>query len=396
LRSGGDQKAERKTRSASSYPAALACLLLLAIPISFAPAAGAAPTGTHRAAHAAIESKARKKKTPALPTIKMKLLGSVAPETPENGNARHGWLYTDGVRWAAYEPTAGTTRLIETIKNKTVERPDPEGCADGLIAVDGGEMLYSCEDPECPERERRCPLPSNNELTSSRYMVEDIGSGQQHSVAGEDTLPNRTPEGGFGGLGQIGSQWAEGGVGTHIGSVKFFLDWHTGQLVREEKEGSENSIENLSSPNLTQRLCKPITRPENTNEYKFSDYSPLAYEPPFAVVGPLGEPEMKVYVPLQLRKCNSGKRVLLPPGNGVQLGGRVLSWVGKGPYITQLYSQGNKWHGPYYKLLGLPPEVGGVFSFAQHTSNVVFVTINSGPGPAQVYLARLPWAKSVR
>lgn len=395
MRSGRDQKEERKTRSASSNAAAFACLLLLAIPISFAPTANAALAGTHRAAHAAIESKAKKKK-PVL-TITMKLLGSVPLGPLLNvPHVMQGWLHTDGVRWAAYEPTAGTTRLIETLKDKTVERPDPEGCSDGLIAVGGGEMLYSCEDTECPEHERSCPLPSNHDLASTRYVVEDIASGEQHPVVGEDTLPNQSPEAGIGELAQIGSQWAKGGMGTHIGSVKFFLNWHTGQLVREEKEGSENSIENLSSPNLTQRLCKPITRPENTNEYKFSDYSPLAYEPPFAVVGPLGEPEMKVYVPLQLRKCNSGKRVLLPSGNGVQLGGRVLSWVGKGPYITQLYSQGNKWHGPYYKLLGLPPEVGGVFSFVQHTSNVVFVTINSGPGPAQVYLARLPWARSAR
>ncbi|MFZ2050398.1 MAG: hypothetical protein WAU69_05640 [Solirubrobacteraceae bacterium] len=396
MRSGRPQKEQRKTRSIGSCLAALACLLLLAIPISFAPAANAVPVGKHRAARAAIERKARKKKKPVPPTIKLKLLGSVAPETPENGNARHGWLYTDGVRWAAYEPTAGTTRLIETIKNKTVERPDPEGCADGLIAVGGGEMLYSCEDPECPEHERSCPLPSNHDLASTRYVIEDIGSGEQHPVAGEDTLPNQSPEAGIGNLAQIGSQWAEGGIGTHIGGYNFFLDWHTGQLVREEQQGSEQSIENLSNPNLTQRLCKPITRPENTNEYKFSDYSPLAYEPPFAVVGPLGEPELKVYVPLQLRKCGSSKRVLLPPGNGVQLGGRVVSWVGKGPYVTQLHTSESAWHGPYYKLTGLPSEVGAKISFVQHTSNTVFVTIKSGPGSAQVYLARLPWTKSAR
>ncbi len=369
---------------------ALACLLLLAVATSLVPTAGAAPAGTHGAVHAAIASKARKKKQPTPPTIKMKLLGSVAPETPENANDQQGWLYTDGVRWAAYEATAGVTRLIETLKNKTIERPDPEGCADGLIALGGGEMLYRCEDPECPEHERRCSLPSNNKLTAARYIVEDIQSGEQHPVTGENALPDNGDEGGPSGLYQIGSQWAKGGIGGHFGGDEFFLNWHTGRLVWEREEASEENVENLSNPNLTQRLCKPITRPKNRGEYQSTAYAPVQYEPPFTVVGPLEEAE--AHVPLQLHKCGSGKRILLPPGGSAQLGGRVLSWVGNGPIVTPLYTNGRKWHGPYYKLGGLPPETGGVVSFVQHTLNMVFATLKPGLGPAQVYIARLPWA----
>ncbi|MGA8352806.1 MAG: hypothetical protein WB698_01385 [Solirubrobacteraceae bacterium] len=320
----------------------------------------------------------------------MKLLGSVAPETPENANDQQGWLYTDGVRWAAYEATAGVTRLIETLKNKTIERPDPEGCADGLIALGGGEMLYRCEDPECPEHERRCSLPSNNKLTAARYIVEDIQSGEQHPVTGENALPDNGDEGGPSGLYQIGSQWAKGGIGGHFGGDEFFLNWHTGRLVWEREEASEENVENLSNPNLTQRLCKPITRPKNRGEYQSTAYAPVQYEPPFTVVGPLEEAE--AHVPLQLHKCGSGKRILLPPGGSAQLGGRVLSWVGNGPIVTPLYTNGRKWHGPYYKLGGLPPETGGVVSFVQHTLNMVFATLKPGLGPAQVYIARLPWA----
>ena len=57
-------------------------------------------------------------------------------------------------------------------------------------------MLYSCEDPECPEREHICPLPSNNRLAAERYVVEDIGSGEQHPVVGENTLLDNGNEGG--------------------------------------------------------------------------------------------------------------------------------------------------------------------------------------------------------
>lgn len=357
----------------------------------FVPASDAATAGTHDAARAAVEGRGRKKKKPAPPTIKMKLLGSIAPEST-GVHIRQGWLHTDGVRWAAYEPTAGTTWLIETVKDQTIERPDPEGCADGLIAVGGGEMLYRCEDPECPEHEHHCPLPSDNKLAMERYVVEDIASGEQHPVAGENTLPNNTPEGGFSALGQIGSQWAEGGISTNVGGAGFFLNWHTGRLVWEEEEASENNVENLSNPSLTQRLCKPITRPENTGNFRSSVYALLEYEPPFAVVGPLGASEAYV-PPLQLRKCGSGRRILLPPGGSVQLGARVLSWAENDPYVTQLYAKGRKWHGPYYKLIGLPQERGTNLPFVRHTSSMVFATVEHGLGPAQVYLARLPWVR---
>lgn len=385
-----------RARPCGSYLAALACLLLLAAAVYFAPAAGAASAGTHRAAHAAAKGNAAKKKKPAPPTIKMKLLGSVAPESPF-GIGNSGWLHTDGVRWAAYEATAGITRLIDTVKNKTIERPDPEGCADGLIAVGGGEMLYSCEDPECPEHEHICPLPSNKRLAAERYVVEDIASGEQHPVAGENTLLDNGNEGGPSNLYQIGSQWAEGDIGSNEGSSTFFLNWHAGSFVSEDKAASEKEIENLSNPTLTQRLCKPITRLKNEDEYQSVAYSPLQYEPPFAVLGPLGLASDVSYVPLQLRKCGSVKRVLLAPGGSVQLGGRVLSWEGQEPYVTQLYAKGRKWHGPYYKLVGLPSEGSfGLITVVQHTSNMVFATLKPGLGPAEVYLARLPWARPAR
>lgn len=380
--------------------AIFASLFVLAGIASLAATADAATVGDHGDVPLAKQSatQARKKTKPAQPTIKMKLLGSVAPVSPGNGGERRGWLYTDGVRWAAYEPTVGVTRLIETVKNKAIERVDPEGCAEGLIAVGGGELLYSCEDPECLEHERVCPLPSNNRLTAARYVVEDIASGAQHPVAGENTLLDNGSEGGPSGLYEIGSQWAKGEVGSNAGAYKFFLNWHTGRFVRES-EGSEDNIENLSSSNLTQPLCKPIKRPANEAEYyKSSAYSPLEYEPPFAVVGPLGTASEVSYVPLQLRKCGSRKSVLLPVGGGVQLGGRLLSWVGNDPYITQLHAKGRKWHGLYYKLVGLPSKniAFGLLGLVQHTSSMVFATVQSGPTGAQIYLAHLPWVSPIR
>ncbi len=81
------------------------------------------------------------------PAIRLKLIGT-----------SYSRVYTDGVRWAVYEPTEGVTRIMDTVRGTSTTRPDPEGCAGGLVAVGGGEMLYDCSDPECPEAADVCLL----------------------------------------------------------------------------------------------------------------------------------------------------------------------------------------------------------------------------------------------
>jgi hypothetical protein len=190
-------------RKGSTYIAL--CGLLVACTIVVPASAGAA---TSRAR--ATSSKAKQMTSAKLGSIHMKLLGTT--------NSAADFL-TDGVRWATYEPTEGVTRFMDTVTGHTINRPDPEGCTGGLLAIGGGEVMYECDDPECPGQERSCkfkiPNASYSErLVSRRYVVENIVSGDQHVVPGTNRVvvgAERTFE-----LDTVGSQWA-GGIESNDG-----------------------------------------------------------------------------------------------------------------------------------------------------------------------------------
>src|ERR1700758_4502625 len=58
-------------------------------------------------------------------------------------------MFTDGHRFAAFEPVEGTTRVIDATGEEGGDRPDPAGCVGGLVAVGAGELLYSCASLGC-------------------------------------------------------------------------------------------------------------------------------------------------------------------------------------------------------------------------------------------------------
>lgn len=364
------------------------------------------------------------------PTIHLKRLGT--SYTP---------VYTDGARWAVYEPTAGVTRIMDTLTGNTTTRPDPEGCAGGLVAIGGGEMLYACSDPECPEQAQSCGFPPygplelpKTDFESRRYVVEDIHSGVQHVVPGTSRIPVGDWETHFH-LSAIGSQWAAGREEREAqephnnGGQGLFVNWHTGRVlyegrkpahsgqgIGEEPSSAKAAVENLNAVRLMRRVCAPLMRPLNGEEQASSYYSPFVYDPPFAIVGPSGLPSggfsTAPAVPFQLRRCGSTRRVLLPTGyesgydvHSAQLADDILSWVGGGSeeetgYVTLLHVRGRSWHGVYYEMAGLPtPVQGGAYSAVtvQHTSRIVFADIQEGTSlevanHTRVYYARLPWA----
>ena len=120
------------------------------------------------------------------PTIRLKRIGT--SYTP---------VYTDGVRWAVYEPTEGVTRVMDTITGTSTTRPDPDGCAGGLIAVGGGEILYACSDHECPEATDACVIspvqtigqPYQRSYEIGRWIVEDVTSGAEQQLNAGKGLP---------------------------------------------------------------------------------------------------------------------------------------------------------------------------------------------------------------
>jgi hypothetical protein len=349
-------------------------------------------------------------KAPKFGAIRMKLLGTATSV-----------LLTDGSRWAAYEPVVGTTRLTDTETNQKTDRPDPEGCAGGLKAVGGGELLYECADPECPGQEQSCRFPPHglqelpSEFESRRYTVADIQGAAQHIVP----RTSRVPVGSILAdvhfhLQEVGSQWVAGtweseAPEPHRASGQgVFVNWHTGFTIYEDKkpEGSgegieeepstsQKEVENLNRVRLMQRLCVPLTRPSDNEENASSHFAPFGYQPPFGVIGPAeagdGAFATGPAVPLQLRSCHSHRRVVLPTSGiprftAPQLGGGVLSWAGS--YLTRLRPNRYPWHDLVYRLVGLPRKTS---LFLQHAATMAFVTVETDAGSQQIYSARLPW-----
>lgn len=396
-------------RRGSTYIAL--CGLLVACTVVTPASACAAPVLRARAA----SSKSKHAASPKLGSIHMKLLGASTDQ-----------LVTDGTRWAAYEPTEGVTRLMDTATGHTVNLVDPEGCAGGLAAIGSGEVLYECNDPECPGQARGCKIPSppNEGFGSRRYVVEDINSGAQHVVPGTNHIPVGYTETTFM-LSEIGAQWVDGDQWTaehYAHGQGIFVNWHTGQVIYEsevptfasgdisaEPISATEDVENLNRPNLLQPLCSPVERPTNEEFGHVKIYGPFEYESPFAVVGPIGRPAFGLNappMPFELERCNSYRHVKLPVGGAqseVQLGGDVLSWMGVYPVVTQLHPRGHAWYGPLYRLTGLPKSSEPNDNWRmQHTAKSILVTVGTNDFYAsrnaehgQVYFARLPWSAAL-
>ena len=320
-------------------------------------------------------------------------------------------VYTDGVRWAVYEPTAGVTRIMDTVKGTSVSRPDPEGCAGGLLAVGGGEILYACMDPECPEGQDMCGVePKGSYHEIAHLVVEDIVTGAQHPVAGEDDIPADNPEvSSLSNFNALGSQWLVGALDMYHGGEVFFLNWHSGRILAEESEPKSAAVdfENLNREGLLQPMCSPLARgfaPLVELSFNTEFFVPSEYAPPFLLQERFkaGPRDYHLY----LSRCGSTRQEQIPEfaephkpryyvlageySKGVQLGGGVLSY-GLG-HLWRLDAYGRPWHGRSYRLVGPPKapldEEPGILE--QHTSTMVFETIERKGAPEVVYRAGVP------
>jgi len=346
--------------------------------------------------------------------IKMKLFGTSVSS-----------LLTDGRRWAIYVPAEGVTRIIDTKTGRSEERADPEGCA-SLEAIGGGELLYGCGDPECPEEEHRCVLveSSGQEHETVRYEVADLATGVTHVVAGLTHIPAACACGGKTPLrvGKVGVDWLEMYASSDKGYVfASYLNWHTGETVDygEEPVNSPRELLDLSSPSLVQRLCQPLRQVRNEEVVpgqevfaNGTEYRAMLYAPPLAIgaVTMEGKPV--------LQHCGSRRQASLAPGEcgkghiEGELGAGVLSCdassvVPKGAlidgvgYVTHLSPRRYPWHGAVYHFVGIPQaptpndKPGRMLSAVQHTATMVFATMEeTASEPRRIYAARLPWAGS--
>jgi hypothetical protein len=314
-------------------------------------------------------------------------------------------VVTDGVRYAAFEPVEGTTRVIDAVTGASVDRPDPVGCEGGLVGVGSGELLYSCVPPGCvgpvlgPPSAGvvtiSCETPATNAFARALYVVEDIDGGGLHVVAGGDRIPGSEAPA----FDEVGSQWVAGPVsGLHF-DVTLYLDWHTGRQLTDDQEprSSAGSTEDLDASPLLRRLCGPLRRTAQAAEtgQTTPTFFPLTYAPPFAasIDGAGGR--------LRLRRCGSA-RIARLRGTGVtqfQLAGGAISWAtfallpdpavagGGQPgaiYAVALHSSGRRWLASTFHYTGAPAGV------VDHTARTLYdSTTTTADRYADIYSAGL-------
>ncbi|MEA2372720.1 MAG: hypothetical protein QOH12_3114 [Solirubrobacteraceae bacterium] len=331
---------------------------------------------------------------------------SASPSVPLRLVYAHAFsaVMTDGVRYAAFEPTAGTTRLIDATTGAVVDRPDPAGCAGGLVGVGSNELLYSCSPPGCVPPVLgpvsgglvmfACATAPTPPYARVLYVVEDIAGGALHVAVGSD----RILAGGGGeypAFDRIGSQWLSSPfVGNHV-YVRLYLNWHTGQQMTDNTEprSSAGSAEDLDAPKLLKALCAPLRRTAQADDVDTtSAFFPFAYSGPFGASLTTGR--------LQLRRCGSA-RVAQLPGAGVtqfQLSGGAIAWATfsrQSPYqpsldrpgaiyAAALHSTGRRWLATPYRYVGAPAGV------VAHTAAALYdSTASLGGLYSQIYTARL-------
>ncbi|HEY4096875.1 MAG TPA: hypothetical protein VGM33_15245 [Baekduia sp.] len=316
-------------------------------------------------------------------------------------------MLTDGDRWAAFEPMRGTTRIIDAQSGRTAQRPDPAGCEGGLVAVGGGELLYRCDLPQCPDGATRLsadscfyptPTPAGRPPTSpysaaTRYVVEDAATGQVRPMAGAERLPAGGSEVAFTSAEHIGARWVEGVSGGYHSTGIFFVDWRTGRVVVPDPRGGPYAVD-LDQPEVLAQQCPGLTgaqSPIQQQEFVGTLFFPLRFDAPFALTT-----DPRSLKPV-LARCGSGRRVTLHgsspdlyrPTGTVQVAGGVALWAVELPsgawriYATRLDTRRAQWHRAVSSVRG--PGQGTL----AHTSTRLYDSVGESYDRFTIYAAKL-------
>ena len=220
-----------------------------------------------------------------------------------------GPVVTDGVRWAAYQPIRGQTRVIDTrerVAYTVLTPPDcqrPFAVGGDIAAIGGGQLMWQC-------------VPGGR----NRPRLLDLEARVVHDPApavGENTLtdPYLSDDPLLG----VGSQWIERNYLTGTGKVyvRVYVNWRTGAV--RTNPGTEREAVNLDDPGLVQPLCAPLRR-------RFLDDPPTVFWEPFTYNGRYG-----LSLPLGggrvvLQRCNARPKTL-GARTDARLAGGLVTWT---------------------------------------------------------------------
>ena len=262
-------------------------------------------------------------------------------------------------RWAVYPRTPTSFVLIDSRSGKRVERANPPGCAHGLTALGGNELLFACTQPTCS-----AICEQGN--WSLRAVIENAVTGAVSEIT---RLPFRGRPGPV--LMRIGENWIEVGEFEYRVSHRYFVNWHTGEL-RDPDEASYTYV-GLDGSSPMRRYCAPLSRlpasagaPDEYDGYG----AETAVRYPFAL-------ENYERTPV-LRRCGSEREERLPWAETLDptVTGGIASW---GQFVTRLHAHGHRWHGPIYglKTFGsrrFPAVAPGASKIVANTATTIYIS----------------------
>jgi hypothetical protein len=239
-------------------------------------------------------------------------------------------------RWAVYQHTATSFVLIDSRSGRRIERANPSGCANGLTALGGNELLFSCTAPACSAT---CDEGS----WSLRAVIENIVTGAVSEIR---RLPFRGEPGPV--LMRIGENWIELGEFEYKVTHRYFVNWRTGE-VRDPDEASDTYVD-LDGSSPMRRYCAPLSRlPASLGGPAPDEYG--GYGAEAAVRYPF---DLENYnrIPV-LRRCGTAREERLPRVETLYptVTAGIASW---GQFVTRLHAHGRRWHGPIYGVKTFP------------------------------------------
>ncbi len=254
---------------------------------------------------------------PIRPLLLIALLGALWPAQAE-GRVR--WkplgpavtpVFSDGVRWVAYQPTTEETRVIDTAQRASYSVVTPPECRPqygtrGIVAIGGGQLMWDCA-PRGANRPRLLDL-------DTRAVHDPV------PAEGEGTV-STNPFLGEGPLLRVGKQWIERNLLVGSGKVyaRRYINWRTG-TVRTDAGTAREAVD-LDSTSLLVPMCTPLYRGPATGLN--IGWGPFTYDGRYGLA-PGTAPRERIV----LERCHARPKTFAVSDalSDVQLAGRLVTW----------------------------------------------------------------------
>lgn len=242
--------------------------------------------------------------------------GSAAHATVRDlGPAAGSLLLTDGKRYVAVRTAAGAIAVRDLATGRRTVRPVPATCQP--TALGGGQLLLSCRLPvRLPEGSTDWVLASGltiDLVTGVTRRPPDVRSSEL-PVSASDVEVLYTG---------IGDAWLQLTADGYHFSYDSFRSRSGGRVVPGPTDRS--AVVGLDRPGLVRRLCDPVRRPEDLDDYG-------SRPDPLTIAGSLAAGvDRPLRTAVVLQRCGHAPRIIRTCTrfvcSSIVLGRRTIAWV---------------------------------------------------------------------